>query len=224
MTKLKEFIAMMGRRRFTILALLTIVVVATSFTWQQILMPDNLTLNAEKNAAENDRLRLVRDIRDLPGKYAQLIANEGRYDTLSQKGFFLDQDRIDARTRLDNLRAEAGLRGITYDIKPQEKVEHPQSYALNKELVKSQVSVDFKGLTDLEMRDFINRMRNEFGGLVILANVNFERKDPVNLMTLSKLRRQELVDFVGGSAEFYWYSIINKPVAEPTPQAQAFGG
>jgi hypothetical protein len=72
------------------------------------------------------------------------------------------------------------LRGISYDIKPQEKVDHPQSYALNKELVRSSMSVEFKGLTDLEMRDFIKKMQNDFSGLIVVEKVEFEPKDELN--------------------------------------------
>jgi hypothetical protein len=66
-------------------------------------------LLSEKNVADGDRKRLQADIRDLPDKYAKLVANEARFDVLAQKGFFAEQDRINARTRLDTLRSTAGL-------------------------------------------------------------------------------------------------------------------
>ena len=224
MNEIKEFIAMIGRKRFVVLVLLLIIVIGVSFTWQQYLVPLNLAFTSERNTAEADRLRLVRDIRELPAKYAELTNNEKRFEVLKEKGFFKEQDRITARTTLDALRTEAGLRGISYDIQPQEKVDHPQSYALNKELVRSSMSVEFKGLTDLEMRDFIYKLQNNFNGLIILENVGFERKDALGEENLQKLSNQELVDFVGGKADFYWYSIIDKPAEPVSPQTQAFGG
>mgnify|MGYP000373140667 CR=1 FL=1 len=223
MTKLKEFIAMVGRQRFTFLTLMLMFVVGVTVTWQQYLLPQNKSLQSEKNVADSDRLRLVRDIRELPDKYAKLIDNEKRFDGLVEKGFFKDQDRITARIKLDELRTLAGLRGITYDIKPQEKVDHPQSYALNKELVRSNMNVSFKGLTDLEMRDFIQKVTRDFNGLVIVEKVSFERADELDMQHLASLSKQELVDFVSGSADFYWYSIIEKPADPATPQEQAFG-
>lgn len=224
MSKLKEFIAMVGKHRFTVLMMLLIVVCVVSYTWQNYLLPQNAILKADRDIADTDRLRLVREIRELPSKFAKLIESEKRFEVLAEQGFFKDQDRITARAKLDELRTEAGLRGISYNIAPQEKVDHPQSYALNKELVRSNMSIDFKGLTDLEMRDFIDKVTQKFNGLVIVEKVTFDRELPLNTENLLKLSRQELVDFVSGTADFYWYSIIDKPGTPVTPQQQAFGG
>ncbi len=224
MRKLREFIALVGFKRFVVLVFLVVVTTTIAAFWHFQMKPQNLILLSEKNVADGDRKRLQADIRDLPDKYAKLVANEARFDVLAQRGFFAEQDRINARTRLDTLRSTAGLRGISYDIKPQEKVDHPQSYALNKELVRSSMSVEFKGLTDLEMRDFIKKMQNDFSGLVVVEKVEFEPKDELNSTNLRKLSQQELVDFITGTASFYWYSIIDKAVSPTSPQAQAFGG
>lgn len=224
MRKLREFIALVGFRRFVVLVVLFIVTGTITAIWHFQLTPQNLVLMSEKSAADNDRRRLQADIRELPDKYAKLVANETRFDALAQKGFFAEQDRINARTKLDTLRSLAGLRGISYDIRPQEKVDHPQSYALNKELVRSSMTVEFKGLTDLEMRDFIKKMQNDFSGLVVVEKVSFEPADELNATNLRKLSQQELVDFIRGDASFYWYSIIDKAVNPTSPQAQAFGG
>lgn len=224
MRKMREFIALVGFKRFIMLIMLIVVTGSIAALWHFQLKPQNLMLLSERNIADGDRRRLQAEIRELPDRYAKLIANELRFDVLAQKGFFAEQDRISARTRLDTLRSLAGLRGISYDIKPQEKVDHPQSYALNKELVRSAMSVEFKGLTDLEMRDFIKKMQNEFSGLVVIENVEFDLKDELNSTNLLKLSQRELVDFISGKANFYWYSIIDKSVAPLSPQAQAFGG
>ncbi len=224
MRKIREFIALVGFKRFIMLVLLVIVSGVVASFWHFQLKPQNLTLLSERNIADGDRRRLQAEIRELPDRYAKLITNEARFDVLAQKGFFAEQDRISARTRLDTLRSLAGLRGISYDIKPQEKVDHPQSYALNKELVRTAMSVEFKGLTDLEMRDFIKKMQNEFSGLIVVENVDFELKDELDSANLRKLSQRELVDFISGKANFYWYSIIDKSVDPLSPQAQAFGG
>jgi hypothetical protein len=225
MSGYSQLTAMIGKRRFFILVVLLVVTGIITYAWQKILLPQNQILLMEQQQMDGERMRLQREIRELPDKYAKLTALEKRFEALKERGFINSQDRITARSRLDTLRTEAGLRGIQYNIKPQEKVDYPESYALSRILVRSNLDFDFKGLTDLEMRDFIAMIQNNFSGLVILQNFSLERGQDLNETNLQSLSLKQPVDFVTGKASFLWYSLIDKPNDDGTsPVTQAFGG
>ena len=222
--QVREMVTMVGRKRFIALAVLLVICGVLGGAWQKVLLPKNEELTAEKNSVESDRQRLQQDIRELPEKYEKLKANEARYDVLDAVGFTKQQDRIVARTNMDVLRMEAGVRGLNYDISPQSKIDHPQSYALNMDVVKSNITVKLSGLSDVEMRDFIENIQKSFGGLVVATELELSRKDALNEANLSKLSLRNPVDFVEGEASFTWYNLVPKEVIPNSPEAQAFGG
>jgi hypothetical protein len=224
MIKIKELMALVGHKRFFILVVMLGLVGLMGYMWVYILSPQHVTLTAERDSVDADRIRLQQEIAQLPDKYKALIESETRLNQYVAKGYYAEQDRILARARLDELRVLSGLRGISYDISPQENVEHPQSYAMNKQVVRSKIEIEFKGLSDLEMRDFIRQVETLFSGLVIVEDVNFELSAALDQQNLENLSKKIPVDFVKGKATFYWYSVIDKPSDAANPQAQAFGG
>lgn len=224
MSKISELQATIGRKRFVGLLVLLVLNVLLAAAWQQYLLPQSDELTNEKNATESDRSRLQQEIIDLPAKYDALKKNEARYDALMAHGFTQPQDRIVARQKLDNLRAESGLRGISYNIQPLEVVKGDQDYALTDQMVRSQIDVTFESLTDVEIRDFIDKMRDQFNGLIVLKEIALERKDPLNEENLLKLSKKTPVDFITGKATFSWYDLVPKPGDGSTAATQAFGG
>lgn len=222
--QVRELVTMVGRKRFMALAVLIIIGGVLGGAWQKWFIPQFEQLTTEKNSVQSDRSRLQQDIRDLPSKYAELHANEDRYDKLVTGGFTSQQDRILARTNMDNLRVETGVRGLTYDISPQEKIDHPQSYALNMDLAKSEIKVKLKGLSDIEMRDFIERIQQNFSGLVVADRLMLTHKEELNETNLTQLSKKIPVDFVEGEATFKWYNLVPKEINVNAPEAQAFGG
>lgn len=224
MIKLKEVIALVGKKRFLALVFFLIATAASVFLWMQVLLPQNQTLTNELAALDAERNRLQQEIADLPARYAALIESEKKLEIIVKKGFYQAQDRILSRAKLDELRVSSGLRGISYDIAPQEIIDYPQLVPFNKKLVRSKITVEFKSLSDLEIRDFIKKMLDDFSGLVILEQVKLEQASVVDQQNLSNLSKKIPVDFVKGQAVFYWYSVLDKPAEEANPQLQAFGG
>ena len=224
MTRIKELIGLMGRKRFIILIIALALTGAMGYAWQYYLVPQNETLTREKSSVESALNSLRAEIEGLPAKYADLAEKEARYTMLQEKGFTQDQDRISARERLDRLRVESGLRGIQYNINPQTVVSHPEDYMMAHNIVQSEINVGLKGLTDLEMREFINKMTSQFSGLVVFRAAEFKRESPVTPENLARLSNKMPVDFVTGTASFTWYSLVEKSATDATLQQQAFGG
>lgn len=224
MNRLRQFVTTIGRARLVMLVILIVLTSALGWAWQKYLLPEQDNRGAERTGLQSEQRQLALDIEALPSKYEALAKNEVRYLGVLETGFVGEQNRIVARTRLDNLRAEAGLRGIRYNIEPQQRPDRPQDYALQKDLIQTKFAVDFRGLTDLEIRDFLSRMRESFGGLVVTRAVELERDADLNETQLLQLSQQRPVDFVKGKVDFDWYTLVPRPLESAAPQAEAFGG
>jgi hypothetical protein len=224
MMRVSEIRARTGQKRFVALVILFMLTAGLGGAWQEWFLPQSIKLTAEKNSAESERARLQQEIIDLPAKYEQLKKNEARYEGFLAHGYTKTQDRIAARQRLDELRNESGIRGIDYNIDAQEILKSDESYAVTDDMVRSGINVSFKALTDVEIRDFVDKMQNEFDGLVVLKNLDLERKEPLTQDNLAKLSMKTPVDFIEGKASFDWYSLVPKATDANAATNQAFGG
>lgn len=225
MKQLQEIMSAIGRKRFVLLVILAAICLGLAGIWQKVLLPQHQQLSAELTQVQSARNQLRTEINELPGKHAILEANENRYTTLRDRGFFLNQDRIEARARMIILRQEADIYGITYKIEPIEQLEDNSFVSETDQIVMSKIEVELRSVTDLEALDFVERMQQEFSGLVVLKELTLERADDaVSPENLQKLSKGEAVELVKGKASFDWYSIIPKASTVSTPLSQAFEG
>lgn len=208
MKQLQEIIDLIGKQRFIVLAVMLAIAVSATFMWQQVLLPASEEIERENKTIESDRARLQSELIELPVRYKTLKENEARYDELIQSSFISTQDRISARARMSSIREAAGLRDMTYSISPIEKMTTQSAQGLDGELVRSKISVTMKGLSDIEMREFVDVMREDFGGLILLRSAEFKLEKPITPENLKKLVSGENIEFVSGKVSLEWYSIL----------------
>lgn len=223
MRKLKKLISLLGRTRFVMLIVLIALNGVLAAAWQKIYLPKHQALTQQKSTVDSTRNRLQQEIVALPERFDILKKNDDRYIQLEESGLFQVQDRIEARARMESIRTRAGLRGIDYAISPQENVFIRDDHVLEGVLVRSNIEVDVKGLTDFEMRDFITRMNKDFSGLVVTKTVKLSLGRKLDEDSLRELGSKTPIDFVKGKVSFAWYSILPKPVDPNAAQNQAFG-
>lgn len=216
MTQIQDIITLIGKKRFIYLGVAIIVAVILIGLWQQVILPASEEIERESQTIASERARLQRELTDIPVRYKTLRDNEYRYEALMQGSFISSQDRISARRRLEGIRLRSGMQDVSYSIAPIEVMAEQSTQGIDGDFVRSKISVTMKGIDDLEMRDFIDLMRQDFGGLVILRSAEFKQENQLTAENLQKLSRGEKIDFVSGKADLEWYSVI--PAAEASEQ------
>lgn len=220
MKQLHDIMVLIGRKRLVILLVVLAIAAILGGVWQKVMLPRSEAGANEKSAIDSERSRLQRELEALPIKYQELLDNERKYEELLKSSFVSTQDRIAARARIDAVRVAAGLRGISYTIAPVENAKHPEQDGVDGTLSLSRIKVEMRGLSDIEMRDFIHSMRRDFGGLVTLRAIEFKREKPLTQDNLEQLKNGKPVDFILGKADFDWYTIIPNPVEEQGEETQ----
>lgn len=224
MKQIKEFMQIIGAKRFMFLVVLLGFTLLLAGVWKEVMQPQYERANSRKVAVEAERNRLQREIVDLPVRYKELSENEIKYKKILGTGFLTGQDRIVARADMDAIRMRTGVRAISYSIAPQEIVPHPESANAGGDVIRTKISVDMRGLTDLEMRDFIRRMQTGFRGIVVTKTLAFKKDLDPEEDRLRDLTNKKAVDFVSGRIEFEWYTVEMRPVeADPNAPPQQPG-
>ncbi len=218
MNELKKIITVIGQRRFVMLAALIAANVVLFLSLQNLFVPQNEQAVSQESRIKGELVSISREIQELPERHAALKVSDNKYVALMMRGLFADQDRIEARSRIDKIRGLSGLRGVEYKIEPQKLETNAAVTGINGEVMLTSVDVQIKSLTDLEMRTFIQRMHDEFSGLVIVKKIKFDRSNAVSDENLLRLTKKDPVDFVTGSVSFDWYSM---KIKEGMPEAAA---
>jgi hypothetical protein len=221
MNELKQMISVIGQRRSVVLFVLIAINVVLFLGLENIFSPQNEEASSMAGRVKSEFSSISTEINELPERHKALKINDDKYVSLMMKGLFADQDRIEARAKIDKLRGQSGLRGVEYKIEPQKKIDDAAIAGINGQIVLTEIGVQIKSLTDREMRAFIDNMREEFSGLVMVKDIKFERSNPVSDENLLKLTKKEPVDFVTGNVSFEWYSMIIK---EGMPEGAAAPG
>jgi hypothetical protein len=211
----REVIMIIGRKRFIALALLLIINGGLFYGWQKVLLPQQEMLEGQKRGAETERARLQREIVDLPAKYDQFKKNEARFISLRQQGLMNEQDRVEASRRIDLIRAKTGLAAADYSISPAAKIEHAQSYLMTDDIVRSKMEFTMRGLTDLDIRQFLNVMQTDFPGLLTIQEMSFDLKAEPSPQILTQIGQGDAVDLVEGRATLSWTNFVARPTENP---------
>lgn len=177
-------------------------------------MPEGQSSEKEFKAVKNEVIRLRNDISNIEIRLADLKENEKLYRRLLRRGFISDQDRIDIRNVIDDMRQRSGVRTLNYNIQPIEYVEHDHSYAMEYDLIKSDVVVNVTALLDLEILALQAMLNDEFPGQTVLKELKYERALPITEDNLVELNLDPEIHFMRGRLQFSWYSLSPKPSKE----------
>lgn len=127
------------------------------------------------------------DINEMKDRVEYMTKNKGRYDTMMERGFIGDQDRLLARRRLQDISMMSDVLDLDYEIGA---VEEENSFELDEighAKVKSTMSFDITAYSDIEIYSFLDLLRSEFPGYVQVNDIDIERepKGPLYLVTES---------------------------------------
>ncbi|HEY1096121.1 MAG TPA: hypothetical protein VGF14_02675 [Alphaproteobacteria bacterium] len=204
-------------RNFGIVVVINALLVALLIMWQ---LPKREEVASLLQQTEQKKMDIQNQIVELPKKFEIMQKNEEAYEAMRLRGFFSGQDRIAFRQLLNDLRLKTGVRQVSYDVKPLTLVNNNALSNTDKELVKSEVTVSLRSMTDLEMREFVHALQDSTPGFSTIKAQSFEVADELNDMNLIRLGNGDVVDFVMSSYSFDWYTLRDKidPLEMQTPE------
>lgn len=205
-----NLIQIIGVQRFTKLILLLVINGILAAGIYFYIMPEMDATTKEFKAVKNEVIRLHNDIDTIETRLVELKENEKQYKRLLKRKFISNQDRLDVRDIIDDMRQRSGVINLNYNIQPIKYIEHDHSYALGYDLIKSDVSVDATSLLDLEVLALQSMLNDEFPGQTVLEEVTYHRTSEINKDNLVKVGSGQAIDFMRSRLNFSWYSLSPK--------------
>ncbi len=209
-------IKLIGRKRFTILvalAMVNVVLLAALMLW---VIPSRDNAENQLNGLNGQIGTLQTDITTIKEQIQKTQEHMPYYDRLADIGFFDNQDRFEAERVIQNIQNTSGVRSASFSIGELVDINEPLAEQAGHRLVMSPVEVkNLQAFNDIEVYKLLYMINNNFSGHTRLKSLKLERPLVItqeSLDALSDLERN--IGFVTGTAEFEWYTMLEKPAEE----------
>jgi hypothetical protein len=154
--------------------------------------------------ADSDKLRL---------EHQQIQEQKTRFEDLTAAGFFSDQNKVLARTKIEAVQKYSGVLSAAYNISPATTSTGKITEGTNHLMLDTPVSLTIEAMDDVDFFNFIYWVENGFPGHISVSNVSFERTLDINDVTLRQIGSGIETTLVKGKVSFNWRTLIPNPAA-----------
>lgn len=213
---------MIGKKRIMILGLLAVINASLAAALFLYVEPMREKAALRKQTVDREIRDLRSSIDNIKSKIKSLEENQGAYDALKERGFFVDQDRFLADKTFKSMMSWANLVGLSYNISALQEIQDPRADSIKYKLMQSKVDVDkIRAYTDGDIYNFIQQVTKKFPGQTQLVSIVLKRGDELNQANLEKLAvslrdpKAPTVAFVEADISFNWRTMV--PAKEEAP-------
>lgn len=207
----------LGRRRVAIIFVLVILNGLAALAYYYYLTPQRTESDTKLSAARSELEAKRAEIQKLKEEYVLLQGQLKIFKEMETKGFFNDQNRIEAQESFEKFRTISGILKASYQISAGQLVEDARAKQANYVVLRSPVKVELDSLDDVDVYSFIKLLQERFPGKVDIATLDLKRVEQVTPEVLQKIGTGDPVTMIKGSMEFDWRTMA--PLAKIDPSS-----
>lgn len=200
-------IDVLGVKRLLGLLVMAGLVIALAAAHYMVLMPHQEKVERELRSLEGQISTRQAETQQLRDEFAALDSIKFRYNQLQSYGFVGDQDRIFARSKINELRDKSGVLGVRYEIKPLQEEENQKIQEAGYKLLKSEIDFNIDAFDDVEIYKFIYLLNHGFPGEVNIRAINIARVRDVSVPLLQSIGSGAKTPLASGQVVVDWYTI-----------------
>ena len=182
-------------------------VVALAVAHYMVLLPHQDKVERQLRSTQSQISSRQAETQQLRDDFAALDSIKYRYNQLQNYGFVSDQDRILARTKINELRLKSGVLGARYEIKPVDIEKNQKIEEAGYNLLKSEIDFSIDAFDDVEIYKFIYLLNHGFPGQVSIRSIEIERKKDVTVPLLQSIGSGAKTPLVEGRIVANWFTI-----------------
>ncbi|MBY0293616.1 MAG: hypothetical protein K2W92_10075 [Alphaproteobacteria bacterium] len=148
-----------------------------------------------------EKANLQRNVKDLKKDLLFIKTHQKELTFLTQKGWLFPHNRLIAIESLEELCHS--LSEVSYTFDP----ENLKTFGENSTFKVTKIVFEVGALLDTDIYDFMDRLLENFPGILIPHELTLSRSAPVNEKNLFSLRKEETFSFMTGKLIFEWVSI-----------------
>lgn len=215
-------IAIIGTRRLFILGALVAVNAVMAAATYLYLIPDNEKTTKNLSSTKAEISSKQSDTERLRNEYDLILKQKAAIEDLKATGFLEPQDRVLARDRIEAIQAHSRVLRANYTIEPVRIEENAEAAKSNQVILSSMIKTDIDALDDLDFMNFVYWLENGFMGQVTVTNIELQRVNDVNDVTLRQIGTGAPVAIVKGKVDFEWRTMVPRDDAASNLTTERF--
>lgn len=201
-------IGILGKKRIFILAVLIGLNVAMAAALYTYLLPEGTRLERVVRSLKTEVASTYADTERLRQEREQIQLQKTRFENLEAAGFFSDQNRVLARTKIEGLQRYTGILSASYNFSPAKIEENPLLAEVGHTVIASPATLTLTAMDDVDVLKFIYWLENGFPGHVSIDRVQLNRVMDINDVTLRAIGSGTETALVKAIVGFKWRTMI----------------
>jgi hypothetical protein len=213
-------IRLIGIQRILAIVLLAALVVLL-FLYTKFLMEPGIRITQAELSKNRGEIAEMRDNIDKLMQGMQLFQTQkDDFLYIESLGFFDDQNRVEARRRLNLMREESDLLSAKYTIKQARSIDNEQATEAGYKILNTEIDFTFEALDDGDIYNFIYLLNYGFPGLITIEKLTMAREKEITQPLLRKIGNGEYEPLVRGALKVSWITMVPDSAVETRGETQ----
>ena len=201
-------VRLIGIRRILAIVLLAAFLVIL-FLYNSVLMkPDIRQMQQELARSKAEVAEMGVNIDKLMQGIELFKSQESEFLQIQKFGFFDDQDRVEARRRLNLMQKESRLLSAKYTIMQAVDQENEKAQEAGYKEIATEISFELEALDDTDIYNFIYMLNYGFPGQVSITSLAMSREKEITQPLLRKIGVGETEPLVKAGLKVNWTTMI----------------
>lgn len=200
-------IEVLGIKRIIIIGVLVVTVSVLAAAHFLMVLPQQESAQRELKTIENNISSTRANIQKLQEDFATLGQVRSRFDAVKQYGFFFDQNRVIARSKINEMKTASGVLSAKYTMGAVEDFEDEKLKSVKYKLMQSPVKFNIQAYDDVDVYKFIYLLNYGFPGTVQIKMVTIERTLDVSSALLRNIGTGSKTPLVNAIIQADWYTV-----------------
>lgn len=148
------------------------------------------------------------EVSQLKLELEQLVSRKNDYEKLREQGFFLTQDRVLVREKINEVQRLSGVLSAKYSVDAAHCEYTDDLDTIDYVLLNSPVQITIEALDDRDIYKFVNFIDSMFPGYVKKESLNMLKLGPVNSASLKNIGSGNPQPLIKGDLIFSWYTMV----------------
>jgi hypothetical protein len=177
----------LGIQKIIVLVLLVLMLAVIYFYGVVALGPKNQFVERELRLNKSEFSELTQNMEKLVFDLAYFDQHKIQFKSLEDLGFFNSQDRLNMRSRFNEMQKESRLISAQYSVSPLTIEKNKKAAEAGYKILKTTIDFNLEAIEDADIYKFIYLLNYGFGGHISIAELSIKRDKVVTPTLLQKI-------------------------------------
>lgn len=212
----------LGMQKIFTLGLLVAALLGIYFYGIMTLGPQNEYSERQLRLNKSEFSEITNNMGKLVSDMKQFDQQKDQFKNLEVLGFFNAQDRLEMRSRLNEMQEESKLISAVYSVQPARTEKNKQAEDAGSKIVNTSISFTLEAFDDADIYKFIYLLNYGFPGHVSINDLSIKRDKKITPTLLQKIGAGDQVAVVVATLSVNLRTMVEDPLAQAKSEEGAY--